>query len=84
MPVMTAEDLRHDPHLTARGAFIVVGDPEIGPVRHLATPLRLSRTPACSAGPAPRLGADTATVLERVLGLEHDEVVRLAARGVVG
>jgi crotonobetainyl-CoA:carnitine CoA-transferase CaiB-like acyl-CoA transferase len=84
MPVMTAEDLRHDPHLTARGAFVVVGDPEIGPVRHLATPLRLSRTPAYSAGPAPRLGADTATVLERVLGLEHDEVVRLAARGVVG
>ena len=50
----------------------------------LATPLRLSRTPAHSAGPAPRLGADTATVLERVLGLDHDEVVRLTASGVVG
>ena len=84
MPVMTAEELRTDPHLTARDAFVVVDDPEIGSVRHTATPLRLSRTPAHSAGPAPRLGADTATVLERVLGLDHDEVLRLTANGVVG
>ena len=84
MPVMTAEELRTDPHLAARKTVVMVDDPEIGPVRHVATPLRLSRTPAHSAGPAPRLGADTATVLERVLGLDHDEVVRLTASGVVG
>jgi len=84
MPVMTAEELRTDAHLAARDAFVAVDDPEIGSVRHTATPLRLSRTPARSAGPAPHLGADTATVLERVLGLDHDEVVRLTASGVVG
>jgi crotonobetainyl-CoA:carnitine CoA-transferase CaiB-like acyl-CoA transferase len=84
MPVMTGEELRADPHLAARDALVVVDDPEIGSVRHAGTPLRLSRTPARSAGSAPRLGADTAAVLERVLGLDHDEVVRLAARGVVG
>jgi crotonobetainyl-CoA:carnitine CoA-transferase CaiB-like acyl-CoA transferase len=84
MPVMTAEELRTDPHLAARDALVEVDDPEIGSVRHAATPVRLSRTPAHSAGPAPRLGADTATVLERVLGLHHDEVARLMARGVVG
>ena len=84
MAVMTAEDLRNDPHLAAREALVVVGDPEIGPVRHVATPLHLSRTPACSAGPAPRLGADTVPVLERLLGLHRDDVMALAARGIVG
>ena len=84
MAVMTADDLRNDHHLAARGALVVVDDPEIGPVRHIATPLHLSRTPACSAGPAPCLGADTAPVLERLLGLDREEVASLAARGVVG
>jgi crotonobetainyl-CoA:carnitine CoA-transferase CaiB-like acyl-CoA transferase len=84
MAVMTADDLRNDPHLAAREAMVVVDDPEIGPVRHLATPLHLSRTPACSAGPAPRLGADTVPVLERLLGLQRDDVMALVVRGIVG
>jgi crotonobetainyl-CoA:carnitine CoA-transferase CaiB-like acyl-CoA transferase len=82
MAVQGPEDLRSDAHLAARGALVTIEDPEIGPVRHVATPLRLSRTPTASPRPAPRLGADTEDVLVRMLGLDVAEVRRLVAAGV--
>ena len=56
MAVQGPEDLRTDPHLAARGALVTIDDPEIGPVRHVANPLRLGRTPLVPPRPAPRLG----------------------------
>jgi crotonobetainyl-CoA:carnitine CoA-transferase CaiB-like acyl-CoA transferase len=82
MPVEGPEDLRSDAHLAARGALVTIEDPEIGPVRHVANPLRLCRTPLAPPRPAPRLGADTEDVLVRILGLGMDEVRRLVADGV--
>jgi crotonobetainyl-CoA:carnitine CoA-transferase CaiB-like acyl-CoA transferase len=82
MPVQGPEDLRSDAHLAARGALVTVEDPEIGPVRHVANPLRLCRTPLAPPRPAPRLGADTEDVLVRMLGLDVEEVRRLVADGV--
>jgi crotonobetainyl-CoA:carnitine CoA-transferase CaiB-like acyl-CoA transferase len=82
MAVQGPEDLRRDAHLAARGALVTIEDPEIGPVRHVATPIRLCRTPLASPRPAPRLGADTEDVLVRMLGLEVDEVRRLVAAGI--
>jgi crotonobetainyl-CoA:carnitine CoA-transferase CaiB-like acyl-CoA transferase len=83
MPVHGPEDLRADEHLAARGAFVTIEDPEIGPVRHVACPLRFGRTPLAPPRPAPRLGTDTEDVLVRVLGLGQDEIQRLVAGGVV-
>ncbi|HJQ85184.1 MAG TPA: CoA transferase, partial [Candidatus Binatia bacterium] len=82
MPVETPEDLRADPHLAARGAFVTLDDPEIGPVRHVANPIRLDLTALVVAGPAPALGVDTEAVLTTVLGLSAAEVARLVAEGV--
>jgi 2-methylfumaryl-CoA isomerase len=61
---------------------VTIEDPEIGPVRHVATPFRLCRTPLASPRPAPRLGADTEDVLVRMLGLGMDQVRRLVIDGV--
>jgi crotonobetainyl-CoA:carnitine CoA-transferase CaiB-like acyl-CoA transferase len=66
MPVQGPLDHRTDAHLAARGAFVTIDDPEIGPVRHVANPLRLGRTPLVQLGPAPKLGADTEAVLARL------------------
>ncbi len=82
MVVQSPDDHRADAHLAARGAIVTVQHPEIGPERHVANPMRMSRTQLVAAGPAPLLGADTQDVLTRVLGLTGTEVERLIADGV--
>ena len=82
MPVLGPDELRTDRHLLARDAIVTVEHPEIGPERHIANPLRLSRTPAVTAGAAPLLGAQTAEVLERVLDLDQAEIAHLIDAGV--
>ena len=77
-----ADELRADAHLLGRGAIVTVEHPEIGSERHLANPLRLSRTALTVAGPAPLLGADTAAVLTELLGLAPAEVEQLIDSGV--
>jgi benzylsuccinate CoA-transferase BbsF subunit len=81
-PVQGPVDHRADRHWLARHAFVTLDDPEIGPVRHVASPIRLARTALARAAPAPRLGADTEAVLVRLLGLDRAEVARLADAGV--
>jgi crotonobetainyl-CoA:carnitine CoA-transferase CaiB-like acyl-CoA transferase len=81
-PVQGPDDHRADAHLLARGALVRIDDPVVGPVLHVANPLRFSDTPVAPPRPAPRLGADTEDVLVRILGLEPDEARRLIADGV--
>ena len=75
------DDHRACPHLAARGGIVTVEHPEIGPERHAGNPLRLSRTPLAAPQPAPRLGADTETVLTRWLGLAPDDGGAARRRG---
>lgn len=82
MPVEGPLEHIADPHLAARGAFVTIDHPAVGPVRHVANPIRASRMPVRSAAPPPALGAHTADVLTRVLGLDAAEVARLVAEGV--
>ena len=79
MAVQNGDDHRADPHLAARGAIVAVEHREIGPERHSGNPIRFSLSPLAAPTPAPCLGADTETVLGRVLGLGPDEVARLVA-----
>jgi crotonobetainyl-CoA:carnitine CoA-transferase CaiB-like acyl-CoA transferase len=61
-PLQTPSDLFDDPHLNAVGFFETL-DTEHGPVRFPGVPTWFSRTAGRVAGPAPKLGADTAEVL---------------------
>ena len=78
MAVLSPDDLRADAHLAARGAIVTVEHPEIGPERHAANPLRMSRIQFETAAAAPLLDADTEAVLTGWLGLKREEVARLA------
>jgi formyl-CoA transferase len=49
----------------------------------LAFPFGASATPASIRRPAPRLGEHTAEVLREVLGLDADELGRLAGTGAI-
>ncbi|MEB3070134.1 CaiB/BaiF CoA transferase family protein [[Mycobacterium] vasticus] len=66
-PLNTPGDLFDDPHLNAVGLFETV-ETSHGPVRFPGVPTFMSQTPGRVAGPAPELGAHTASVLAE-LGL---------------
>jgi crotonobetainyl-CoA:carnitine CoA-transferase CaiB-like acyl-CoA transferase len=55
-----------DPHLSRRGFFWDAEHPDVGPVRQLGSPMRLSATPARRGGAGPALGADSRAVLGEV------------------
>jgi len=82
MPVQSPDDHRGDAHLAARGAIVTVEHPEIGAERHVANPLRMTRTAVRHAGAAPLLGEDTEEVLRSLLGIGADEFAKLVADGV--
>jgi crotonobetainyl-CoA:carnitine CoA-transferase CaiB-like acyl-CoA transferase len=50
----------------------------------VASPVRLSKTPAKTPTPSPILGQHTRDVLHDVLGLTSDQIDGLAAAGAVG
>ena len=62
-PVRTLDELFDDPHLRDAEFFETVETPN-GPVRFPGPPAWFSKTPGRVAGPAPRLGAHTAEVLD--------------------
>jgi crotonobetainyl-CoA:carnitine CoA-transferase CaiB-like acyl-CoA transferase len=85
VPISTVYDVRDilaDPQYAALGAIATVQDPDLGPLRMVSTPFRLSRTPATIRWAGPRLGAHNETVYGR-LGLTEDELEKLRDQGVI-
>jgi crotonobetainyl-CoA:carnitine CoA-transferase CaiB-like acyl-CoA transferase len=65
-----------DEHLTTRGFFWNAEHPDLGPVRQLGSPMRLSDTPARRDAAGPVLGAHTRAVLGE-LGYSDAEIDEL-------
>jgi benzylsuccinate CoA-transferase BbsF subunit len=76
--------LNHDPQLRARGHWVRLDHPVMGPSVYDGIPYRLSRTPGRLRGPAPLLGADTRDVCVDLLGMDETTFANLAQEGVVG
>ncbi|MEM8705889.1 MAG: CoA transferase [Actinomycetota bacterium] len=83
MPVMGPLDQLADPHLVGRDFVDEVEHPVAGTEHHVRNPTRFGRTELRTAGPAPRLGADTRDVLRRWLALDDAELDRLAEAGAL-
>jgi benzylsuccinate CoA-transferase BbsF subunit len=79
--VANARDLAEDPHLNARGHFVVMEHPTMGPHRVQAPSFRLSETPA-QIRPAPLLGQHNEEVFLDLLGLSRAEYEQWKAEGV--
>jgi crotonobetainyl-CoA:carnitine CoA-transferase CaiB-like acyl-CoA transferase len=71
------------PQVKARHSLREVEHPEVGKVRVVGSPVRLSKTPARTPTPSPIHGQHTREVLREVLGLKAEEIDALAAAGVV-
>jgi len=74
--------LASDAHLEAREAFVWYDHAEAGHQRTTRPVWRMARRPITSVCAAPRFGADTAEVLERLLGYAPAQIEALAAKHV--
>ena len=81
--VQTLEDLLADPQLDARGHFREIEHVHLGPLRFERSGFRLSEHPGGLDRPGPNLGEHNQRVLGEYLGLDADEIARLAEAGVL-
>jgi formyl-CoA transferase len=77
------DELLDDPHLLARGDFVVVDDPVTGPHRQQAPHPRLVGRPAPAPRPAPRLGEQAEAVWCGELGVDAERLAALRAEGAL-
>jgi len=83
-PINAIDQVFADPQAKARGLVVSQRRPDLkDEVRTVASPLRLSRTPARAVSPPPALGADTDQVLKEKLGCSPERVRALRGKGVI-
>jgi crotonobetainyl-CoA:carnitine CoA-transferase CaiB-like acyl-CoA transferase len=83
-PVQDVEDqLQRDRQAQARGLYVELNEPEMGPLLTEYPPTRLSETPAQVYAPAPLMGEHTEQVMREVLHLNESQIAQLAADGVL-
>ena len=81
-PINDLAQVFDDPHVRARGLRVEVPHPLAGSVPVVASPIRLSRTPARHGTP-PLLGQHTAEVLRDLLGMGETEIEALQRESVI-
>ena len=81
-PIYSAKDVVEDPQYAALGSIATVDDPELGPLRMINVPFRLSKTPGQVSWAGRTLGQDTDVVLG-ALGIDDERRQELRERGVI-
>ncbi|MGE4306401.1 MAG: CaiB/BaiF CoA transferase family protein [Novosphingobium sp.] len=82
-PINTVEDFIADPQAEHNKAHFIFDDPQIGPVRLLTHPAKLSETPARVAARAPILGEHSPEIAAAV-GVDDAQFRKLVEAGVIG
>jgi len=83
-PINTVDRVFSDPQAIARGLVVEQGRPDLeGSIRTVASPIRLSRTPAAYPVAPPALGQDSFAVLRDQLGLSAEQLEALARDGII-
>ena len=81
-PIYNMEQVYRDPQVLAREMLVHTEDPDLGTIRNIGVPVKLSETPGSIRRRAPALGEHSAEILlER--GFGRDEVDGLLAEGVI-
>ncbi|MCH8994214.1 MAG: CoA transferase [Chloroflexi bacterium] len=81
--VQDYEELARDPQVLANDYIVDVPRPDGEPVRMVATPIQLGKTPAQIRGLAPELGQHTEEVLTEA-GYSWEEIEALRREGAIG
>ncbi|MBL9045885.1 MAG: CoA transferase [Tabrizicola sp.] len=82
-PVNDLAQVFASPQVVARGMRVAMPLGNGQRVALIGNPLRMSETPVTYEKAPPELGADTGTVLARVLGLTREDLAALAAAGAI-
>ena len=82
-PINTIGEVFDDPQVKARGMKVALEHADVGMVPQVASPMRMSTTPAEYRSPPPMLGEHTREVLADVLGMAPAELDRLRESGVI-
>jgi crotonobetainyl-CoA:carnitine CoA-transferase CaiB-like acyl-CoA transferase len=82
-PVMSSEDMAHDPHYRARGVHAEWEDLQVGPVKGTGVAPKFSLTPGRIWRGSVPVGHDNELVYGEVLGLSDEELAGLTQRGIV-
>ncbi len=80
-PVLSLEEALHHPQIAHRQMVVQMTHPDVGDVKFLTLPFKLSETPATIRTPAPRLGQHTEAIL-RELGYTDEHIRALNKAGV--
>jgi crotonobetainyl-CoA:carnitine CoA-transferase CaiB-like acyl-CoA transferase len=83
-PINRLGEVFEDPQVQHRGLRIDLPHPAAGSVPLVANPIRLSATPLEYAAPPPLLGQHTNEILQELLGLQDDQLIRLRDDRVIG
>ena len=81
-PIYDMEQVYEDPQVKARDMVVELNDQELGTLRHIGVPVKLSETPGSIRGRAPALGEHSEEVL-LAAGYSGEEIEGLVQDGVV-
>ena len=84
MPVLKYEEAHYDPHLTERGFYELVAEPDAGVHLHPTRGFRLSETPIHVRSPGPMLGEHNRYVYGHLLGYSAAEMRRFKEEKHIG
>ncbi len=82
-PVQDARDVVEDLHMRARGAFVEIDHPELGPKLYAGHPWKLLPDDNARYEPAPLIGEHSEYVCKELLGVEDSEFNRLVKEKVI-
>ncbi len=76
-------DVLSDPHLSARGLFVELDEPQFGPKRYAGIPIPGNSLDVRQWKPASDIGQDSAALLTELLGYDGDRVARLQSESII-
>jgi crotonobetainyl-CoA:carnitine CoA-transferase CaiB-like acyl-CoA transferase len=82
-PIYDAQQLLADEHLRARGSFVTVDDPELGPITVHAPVAVLTETPGRIEHLGRALGADNDAVFGDLLGVAPERLAAMRSAGII-
>lgn len=77
--VLDAKEVLEDPQMKARGHWVYLDHPEVGPSAYSGSPVHMSKTPAQFKSSAPLLGQHTEEVMKQLLNMSDGEFKQLEA-----